>query len=545
LAGTPEGTVYTVNDVLISTERQVRGENQAVLDTLRQGGYTFLYKGRLGYRPKALLHPIFIQPGGRFDQTRSTRTFRKLTSLNVFDRVDVAYDTTGLGRGRANARITLLPGRTQSTSAEGFMTNRGGALGTTVNLGYKHRNVFGTLGSIQMQLSLGLEAQQRIAGGSSSDVQASTGLGTGNLFNTVSIGPEVTFSFPRPFADLFSKSSGSKLLVTGLFNYQRRPDYTRDLAKFSAGVQWQESAARTIGFYPLELNVIKIPRISDPFLDYLRLANNPVLRNSYTDHLIASMRLVVTHTTPEADARRHSFYLRGMAEWAGNPLLLLVAREAQDTAGSRFNTVAGVRYAEYLKADLDLRWRITLHERSSVAFRVAGGAALPYGNLGVLPFESSFFVGGANGLRAWRARSIGPGSYNAPLTAFDRIGEMHLEGNAEYRFKLIGYLEGALFTDVGNIWNLKPNSQQPGAAISSEFLSELAVGTGVGARLNFDFFLIRFDMGLQTKDPSLPKGERWLFQPKDVYEARVSAMQGQPYSYKPELNFNLGIGYPF
>ncbi|MFN3874510.1 MAG: BamA/TamA family outer membrane protein, partial [Flavobacteriales bacterium] len=161
------------------------------------------------------------------------------------------------------------------------------------------------------------------------------------------------------------------------------------------------------------------------------------------------------------------------------------------------------------------------------------------------PFESSFYVGGANGLRAWRARSLGPGSYSAPLVAFDRIGEMRLEANAEYRFKLIGFLEGALFADLGNIWNLRENDRQPGAAISSRFLSELAVGTGAGARLNFDFFIVRFDLGLQTKDPALPPGERWILQPKDKHEAILAELLGTGYRYRPEVNFNLGIGYPF
>lgn len=544
LAGTPEATVYDIREVYVSTFRSARG-SVAGSDTLRESGYTFLFHDRLRYRTKALLHPLFIHPGARFDHRLTDRTYRRLVSTGVFDRVDIAYDTTGaMGRGVADARISLLPGKQQTISTEGFMTNRGGVLGTSVNLGYRHRNLFGTLGSLQAQVSVGLEAQQRIAGGggaeeSTGDVRSLTAL------NTVTIGPEVTLSFPRPFAGLFSKSSGSMLLVNALFNYQRRPDFSRDLLKLSAGVQWAESRENTIGLFPIELNTIRIPKISDAFRDYLVRSNNPVLLNSYTDYLIASMRGTLQHNAPDAATRRNAFYARTVLEWAGHPLLLLMAEDARDTTGTEFRTVAGVRYAEYIKGEVDLRWRRTLHERSSLAFRLAGGAALPYGNLGVLPFESSFFVGGANGLRAWRARSIGPGSYSEPLVAFDRIGEMRLEGNAEYRFKLIGFLEGALFADLGNIWNLRSNAQQPGAAISSDFLSELAVGTGVGARFNFDFFIVRFDLGLQTKDPSLPKGERWLFQPKEGHEARMALLTGTAYSYRPEVNFNLGIGYPF
>ncbi|MBK9147662.1 MAG: BamA/TamA family outer membrane protein [Flavobacteriales bacterium] len=543
LTGTAEGTPHDLRDVYISTFRPLRG-SVAPIDTLREGGSIFLYQGRLRFKPKALLHQVFLQSSERFNQDRSARTYRRLVATGAFDRVDINFDTTGTGRpGLADARITLLPARQQSASTEGFVTNRGGALGTSINVGYRHRNILRSLASLQAQMSVGFEAQQRIAG--SGGTQESTGdVGALTTFNTLSIGPEVTFSLPRPFAGLFSKSSGSQLLLNALYNFQQRPDFTRNLTKLSAGLQWQESRSNTIGAYPFEVNSIKIPRISAGFRSYLEQARNPVLLNSYTDHLFVSHRGSFVHSTPEASKARDAYYLRSVVEWAG-PLPSLISESATDSTGQRFRTVSDVRYAEFIKGELDARWRRRLHDRSSVALRVAGGAALPYGNLGVLPFESSFFVGGANGLRAWRARSVGPGSFSEPLVAFDRIGEMRLEANAEYRFKLIGFLEGALFVDAGNVWNLRENPRQPGGAISSEFLSELAVGTGAGARFNFDFFIVRIDVGLQTKDPSLPKGERWLYEPKEQHEARVTELLGSAYRYRPEVNFNLGIGYPF
>jgi outer membrane protein assembly factor BamA len=329
-----------------------------------------------------------------------------------------------------------------------------------------------------------------------------------------------------------------------LYSYQRRPDYTRTSGKLSFGVQFNESRSNTIGIFPLEINVIKIPQKSAAFEDYLIQANDPVLSDSYTDHLIIGCRGSYVMSPPEV-LRRNTFFTRVNLEWAGYPPVKWVAQETQDTSGNSFYTVAGVRYAEFVKADCDMRWHRTVNDKSSFAFRTAAGVGVPYGNLTVLPFESSFFVGGANGLRAWRARSIGPGTYSAPLLAYDRTGEIKVEGNAEYRFKLIGFLEGAFFADVGNIWNIHDDPNKPGGRISSKFLSELAVGTGVGARLNFDFFVVRFDLGLQTKDPSLPAGERWLFQPKDQFEATTSEQLGAPFTYTPQLNFNLGIGYPF
>ena len=548
LQGTAEGTRYRLKDVTVATYRQPRGTALVPVDTLEFNGYNFLYRNKLEYRPKALLHPIFLRPGELYQQTNASRTYRRLTGLNVFDRVDIAYDTTNTGaRGLANARITLIPGKEQNFSIEGFGTNRGGALGTQVSVAYKHRNLFGTLGSLLLQSNFGLEAQQQITGASSTNTEATGGVGTGSLFNTVSFGPEMTLAFPLRIGS--DRSGGGRLLFNALYNYQRRPDYTRELAKYSGGMQWSESQGNTIGVFPLEFNTIKIPHKSDEFEAYLREANDPVLRDSYTDHLIVSHRVFFTHSTPEGERKRNAFFGRAVFELAGTPLRLIHQwRDAPlttDTAGNSFYTLAGIRYAEFMKLDLEGRWRRTLHDKSSVAFRAAFGAGLPYGNLAVLPFETSFFVGGANGLRAWRARSIGPGSYTAPLEAFDRIGEIRIEGNAEYRFKLISFLEGAFFADVGNIWNFNEDERKPGGDFSKEFISELAVGTGVGARLNFDFFIVRFDLGMQTKDPSLPRGERWLFQPKDQYNAYVEEVSGTAYSYQPQFNFNLGIGYPF
>ena len=541
LQGTPEGTIYTIGDISIRSVRTSQGTD---MDTTLFQGYRLLHQGKLPYRPQALLSAVFLKPQQRFEKSAADNTYKRLTSLRVFDRVEISYDTTGTGRGVANARINLLPSKQQNMSIEGYGTNRGGFFGTTLSFGYRHRNLFKSLGYIQTQLNLGLEAQQSFTARGDADVPGQSQLGSTALFNTVNIGPEVTIGFPRPFARLFSKSSSSKLLINALYNFQQRPDFTRTLAKASIGMEWQESKYNTIGLFPIDVNIIKIPSKSETFNTYLKRSNDPVLLDSYTNHLIIGPRAQFIRNTQANIAKRNVLYLRVTGEWA--PSLKAFGKEASDTLGNRFYTVGDIRYAEFVKVDGDLRWRKIIHSKSSVAFRLAAGIGVPYGNLPVLPFEVSFFGGGANGMRAWRSRTLGPGSYSAPLVAYDRIGEIRLEYNAEYRFKLIGFLEGALFADIGNIWNRSKDPRRPGADFAVDrFLGELAVGTGAGARFNFDFFIVRFDLGLQTKDPALPKGERWLFQPKDQWETSMSELEGRPVRYGPQLNFNLGIGYPF
>ncbi len=549
LAGTPEGTVYTIGDITVGTQRYSRRNAGLIPDTLTYQNYDILYTNKLRYNPNALLTEVYLEPHSRFRQSNADRTYRRLSGLRVFDRIDITYDTTrAAGPGLANARIDAQPGKEQSVSAEASGTNRGGFFGVSGSLAYKHRNLFKGMGSAQLQLVLGLEAQQSFNSAGTGAQQGTTG-GVVNegLFNTVDIGPELNIRFPKflqPFWFIRPpRSTAPSTTINILYNYQKRPDYGRTLAKFSYGFEWQESRYNTVGFFPLEINVIKIPEKSEAFQTYLQQANDPVLTDSYTDHLIVGMRGQFTHNTQTSSKARNSFFARITGEWAAP--LGFMGSAAQDTAGNTFNTVSGIRYAEFVKLDSDLRWRHVIHEKSSLAFRIAAGIGMPYGNLTVLPFESSFFVGGANGLRAWRARSIGPGSYSAPLLAYDRIGEIRLEGNAEYRFKLIGIIEGALFTDIGNIWELEEDPKRPGGGFSDTFLSELAIGTGAGIRLNFDFFIVRVDLGLQTKDPSLPSGERWLFQPKDRYLAQLEDLNLPVTRYRNQYNFNLGIGYPF
>jgi len=538
LKGTPEGTVYTIRDVTVQTGRS----NDTPWDTTKVQGYDILHHDRLMYRPKALLSPIFLSPENRFKQSDANNTYSRLTALRVFDRVEIVYDTAGTGRpGIADARIGLLPGKPQSLTSELYGTNRGGFLGATVSLGYKHRNVLRTLGFFQGQINLAVETQQAFTRGTSSQ-----GLSGGDLFNTVSIGPEVTIGLPRPFRQ-FSKSSGSRMTLNLLYNYQRRPDFTRTLARGSFGFDWNSTPTQHFDVCVAELSIIRIPSRSDAFTTFLQQTNDPVFVNSYTDHLILSIpKVTYTWNTQGQTSSRTVKFLRTTFEWAGAGLGLLNLLHDTDTiTGREYKTLFGIRYAQFMKLDNDFRINRTLHDRSSVAFRMAAGFGVPYNNLQVLPFETAFFGGGANGLRAWQARSLGPGSYSAPLFAFDRVGEIRIEANLEYRFKLIGYLEGALFTDVGNIWNRQKDSSRPGVEFEvDDFLSELAVGTGVGARLNFDFFIVRFDLGMQTKDPALPVGERWIFQPKDRYIAE-QAQLGNTVDYRARFNFNLGIGYPF
>lgn len=542
--------VYYLDQITIDTDFRPSLSDRQPSDTIAYGAYKFLYIGKMRYKPKLLLRSVLVQKNDRYKLSSVENTYKRLSSLRVFRTVNIEFDTLNTSfRNGLNCHMRLNSAKERSFSVETNGTNRGGYLGIAGSISFRHKNIFKGTETLIVKLTGGIEAQQPINNNSSEGTNVNEEV----FFNTIEFGPEISLTIPKFLlpvnADKFSKSIAPKTVIMAQYSFQQRPDYTRTLSKISFGYAWNETAFKAWQVFPVELSVIRIPRKSQEFNDYLEDVNDPFLTNSYTDHFILGPRVVFTFNTQQLSKPRNVIYYRGTIESAGNILNgihSLTGKELEsDTLGESYYTSFGIRYAQYVRQDNDLRFYRRLHDKSMFVYRIAAGIGLPYGNLNVLPFEKSFFVGGANGLRAWRARSIGPGSYYDPSNNFDKIGEIRIESNVEYRFDLIQVLEGALFIDVGNIWLLNEDPNKPGSGFSSDFISEIAIGVGVGARLDFDFFLIRFDLGLQMKDPSLPKGERWLFQPKDQYIQNVFDLTGVVTTYNPQLNFNLGIGYPF
>lgn len=561
LRGTPEGTPFRIGTITVELEHR-HGQRAAMpRDTLQHQDMELIYRGaRPLYRPRAIRSQVLFRPGTPFNRNAGDRTYRRFNNLRVFDRVEILYDTTRSATpGTADVRISLVPSKVKSFNTEVFGTNRGGFFGTAINFGYRHKNLLRNMGSFTAQMTFGFEAQQGLTGNSPNE-DATIDVRRVGLFNTLELGPEVNLRFPRFMLpvprsfmdpDKWRRSWNQRTTITALYNYQQRPDYTRSLAKVGFGYEWNKARTRTWALFPVDVNFIRIPKISAAFANFINTSNDAILRDSYTDHVIAGSKLIYTWNTQSAGTRsRNMYFWRPVLQTSGHLLRLINGlgdnKPLHDEDGSPYYSLAGVRFAQFVKMEHDFRWYRTLHERSSLVFRAAAGVGVPFGNLSVLPFEASFFGGGANGMRAWRPRTLGPGSYAAPLVAFDRIGEVRIEGNAEYRFKLVGYVEGAFFADIGNIWMLDENPAKPGSGFRwDRFYSELAVGTGFGLRLNFDFFLVRFDLGLQTKDPALAPGERWLFESKGSYGLANPNADGTPGTYRARLNFNLGIGYPF
>ena len=230
---------------------------------------------------------------------------------------------------------------------------------------------------------------------------------------------------------------------------------------------------------------------------------------------------------------RDYWFLRINAEASGNLLSL-----AEKLAGSKKTDgtykIFGQPFAQYIRTDFDLRYNYILNDVSSIVYRGFFGIGIPYGNSKAIPFEKQYFGGGANGIRAWQVRSLGPGSYKPDDTKFlNQTADIKLEANAEYRFKLFWILEGALFLDAGNIWAYYNDSARPGAHFTfNKFYKDIAVGTGTGLRFDFKFVIGRIDLGMKLRDPLLTGGSKWI-------------MMRRPYNFRDDYTVVIAIGYPF
>jgi len=543
---------FKLSEITVIDRPFLRGDEVFVADTLWLKKYRIIDQNQLKVKPKTIAQNIIFEEGEYYDLEKVTRTYRRLSTLPIVRAATIEFSpvTEDVENRLLKVNIGLSPAAKQNFSLEWNGTNQGGFLGISGTIGYRNRNIFGGAEVLSMEISGGLEAQQLLTeSGTNNDV------GQGLGFNTLEFGPQISLTFPRfllPFSpDRFAKSANPRTSLITNLSYQRRPDYERTRSFGSIVYRWNETATKEWQISPLELSLIKIDR-SSAFDDRLEEINDPFLTNSFQDHFIQSTRVAfILNTQRQSNPKRNLYFYRAEIESAGSLLRgFYQLSNATVNENGGFEAL-GIQFAQYLKTVHDFRFYNIPNEKMSTAYRISAGVGIPLDNLDVLPFEKSFFAGGANGIRAWQARTLGPGSFRDPVQNFDKIGDILIEGNIEYRFDITDILEGAFFIDAGNIWIMGDETERPGALFEFDrFLSEMAVGAGAGTRFNFDFFLIRLDLGLQVKDPSLDPGERWLFQSKDRYNDYIDDLNAvdddtQFSYYRWQWNLNIGIGYPF
>ena len=521
---------YRIGKIFIQPDFYPAEEHRR-LDTVSFNGYHFLVipgsvneaRDQNGYvKFNTIIRKTFMRKDEYFMIDKFDNTYKHLASLNIFKFINIQFQRTD-NEGELNCLIQLnpIPQHTIQIEAEG--TNASGNLGIAENFIYRNKNMFKGAELFEASIKTALEAQKVFT----DNEQTIDDLG---LFNTIEAGPEVKIKFPRLLfpvkEERIPKRYDPKSTLNLLYNYQQRADYTRWIWEGGLSYAWKESQRKTHVLSPVNVSSVKIKEDS-PILD--SAFANAFLRNSFTDHFIAATRYSFIYTSQRLNKKVNFTYFRGNIEVAGNALRAASGFTSAEADTGGVYSVFGIDYSQYVRADLDVRNYNFINQHSTIVFRFAAGLGFPYGNSSVMPFEKSFFSGGANGLRAWQARNIGPGAYNGDIN-FDQIADIKLEANIESRFEFIGPLEGAAFIDAGNIWLTHDDVQRDGAQFKfNSFYNEIAIGAGLGIRLNYDYFIIRVDVAMPVKDPSKPVGKRWV-----VDNASFD-----------DINYNLGIGYPF
>ena len=527
---------YFVRDIRVDMDYDqlaTMSGTDTVMNHADHDGYAITYRDKLKINPKVIIETIQINRNELYNIKQVLDTYSRLQGLNLFRYINIEFEE---GEGEhpvkpLDCTIRLTPMKRQSYNLSIEGTNTSGNLGIGGNLTYSHRNLF--KGGEEFSIGVwGTIKKERLRD-------------NGSVFNTREIGAEMKFVTPQFWMPVFWMKNfrhdhAPRTSLTFSYGFEETPYYTRSIVNTTFGYLWRKVANERRWRYNLniaDLNYVLMNNVDPGFIDSIK---NEYIKSAYTDHMILSAVFTASYTNQLLDASRSSYsYFRVNIKSAGN-LLWTIDRargrvRGRGNAGDVYYTGLGVRYAQFLKMDAEYRYHWTLNRVNSLVWRVLIGCGYPYGNMKVLPHEEAFYCGGANDLRAWQLRTLGPGSFIAPDTGRrwypNSVGDVKLAINAEYRFKLFWVLEGALFLDAGNVWNINSKEDRPATRLTSNFYNQIAIGTGAGLRVNASYFLLRLDLGVKVKDPTRDKGERLvLFNSRGGSRAPV---------------MNIAIGYPF
>lgn len=488
-----------------------------------RGKYTFLFKDKLKIKPSVIAQSVFIEPDEYFHDRELRETYRKLNRFPIIKYTDISFTKTrDTIQPSLNTHIKIYNNRLQYYSLETDGTNSSGDLGVRLGLNYGNKNLLRGGGLINFHLSTAFENRKYSAYNNTVKVL---------FFNTFELGATLNIYSPTFIAPIkqnrFPKYFTPRTYISFGYNYQLRPSYERHISSFQWGYEWKQSKIVFHRFSLLDMSITKIFP-SPEFQASLDTSTNLRYKDQYKDHFIASLKYNYIYNTQNHNKHSSFTFFTARMEASGNLTnSIYKLLKAQKTDG--YYTIFGIRYAQFLRAELDYRHYIALTNRQGVIYRFNTGLGIAYGNSLSMPFEKGFYGGGANGMRAWAYRDLGPGTYSNQIgPQYDKMGDIKIETNLEYRFPLLGYLKGAAFIDIGNIWLLQENKTFPGGKFSWDtFYKEFAIDAGIGFRLDFNFFIIRLDGALKVQDPS--KEKKFVM----------------PKAQMKDLYWSFGIGYPF
>lgn len=503
-------------------------------DTVTHKGINILYGDEHYLRASIIDDNCFIKIGEKYNSADVDRTYQSLGRLGILKYVNIAFEQAGEHDGKLwlDSYILLTKAKPQSVSVSLEGTNSEGDLGFGVETTYQHRNI--AKGSELLTAKLGINYES-ISGDISGLVN--------NRYAEYS--GEININFPKFIFPFLKKSFRQKIRANTefgtTFSYQERPEYTRVIAGAGWKYKWTEQGSMiSHTFDLLDINYVYLPQITDSFLDEIA-PDNPLLRYSYEDHFIMRTGYSFYYTNKKATHGIGNFVyqpdiytIRAGIETAGNILNLFshITNQKKDPQADAYK-VLGIQYSQYVKLNADYSINHSFDRRNSLVFHAGAGVAVPYGNTTILPFEKRFYSGGANSVRGWSVRTLGPGSYNSnnSVSSFmEQCGDIRLDLNLEYRARLFWVFELAAFIDAGNIWTIRSYENQPGGVFKfNEFYKQIAVAYGLGLRMNFNYFLLRLDCGMKAVNPAEGQERFPLIHP----------------DFGRDFALHFSVGYPF
>jgi outer membrane translocation and assembly module TamA len=532
--------IYRLGNIYINTQFNPKSLDFGSTDTLFYNGFIFTYNKKLKFNPETLMDNIFLQSGKGYQINHIEQTYRRLGDLKTFRFTNIAFapDPKREKENILNAYLALTPSSKRNISLDMQGTNTSSNLGVSLNFAYQNKNTFRGAEMLEIKALSGFE-NQIVSSGVDRKIW--------NLpFNTIEVGGEANLYFPKfilPFSlsRLSQKVSAPKTQLKIQSNLQQRPDFTRNNLRFSYGINFKKG-----NFHKFYLNIYEINRVnvydqSQAFTDRLDSINDLAVRFSYQPHFTTSSNFTYQFSNQIVSKQKDFSFFRFYLESAGSTVygISKLIKAQQDTSGNYL--IGGIPFSQFIKAEIDFRHYFIFNSWSQFVVRFNAGLGIPLTNLQTLPYESNFFGGGANGIRAWNFRRLGPGS--AEASSLDQFGDTKLEFNAEYRFGIYKFFKGALFADAGNVWFTPWNAirSPKGTFAFNSFYKQIAVGAGLGLRMDFTFFIIRLDIALKLHNPVKEEGDRWFS------DLRYQKDEASP----PKFNlwkvptYQIGIGYPF
>ncbi|MBR1799149.1 MAG: BamA/TamA family outer membrane protein [Bacteroidales bacterium] len=543
--------IYHLNNIFIypnSTADLLQG--RTVADTQiytypmrsRTIDFLFVHDKPMSIRPQTISRAMLLFPGMTYRPRFVSNTYNSLLNLHNFRYINIDFSPSPTSTDSLpllDAHVRLINANQQkislsleltnaspltATDSGNFWTN--GNLGIETSLEYRHKNIFGGAEQLKVKGSVLMELPKLLFRRAQNTDEAN--------FSALEASLETTLDMPiflLPLAkSIVWQSVRPHTLVSLNGSYQYHPYFQRLQEGVSFGYSWSSKLTHNHQWLPIEFSYVRVYDIDDAFAQRLRRASDLRLAYQYSSHFIMDARYDYTFTNQQIGVRHNFTSLHLSVETAGNLLSGISSLVSGNKDENGVRQLFNVPYAQYVRLGADASRHIYHGNRSDFVARAIIGIGMPYSNSVAMPYEKSFYGGGPTTMRAWQLRHLGPGSYQGSATSIERVGDLQIVLNLEERFPIAGVFEGALFTDMGNVWLFNHSDQYEGGEFTlARAWKEIAVGVGMGLRVNISVATIRLDLGIPLIDPGFDDANR--FRP--------------PHWKMNQIVTNIGIGYPF